>query len=518
MRKQLLFLALCFYACSASAQDKPDTVMLAKIKAEGLNHSGVMDIAFHLTDGSGPRLMNSPGFFRAANWAKTTLQQWGLENTALEPWGSFGKGWELQKFYIAMAAPYYKPLIGLPKTWTSGTGGLKTAEIIIINAKDSAELLSYSGKLKGKIVMLPPQDSLKPGYTADASRYADSQLAKMADFQPAPRDTARRAAGNRGGGFAQAAMLLNRIKEMARKEGAVALLSGSARGHDGTIFVQGGGAYSVQSPENFLDIMLAFEDFMTLYRLSKAGTAVKLDLDVQTKFSAADSTGYNVIAEIEGTDKKLKDELVMIGGHLDSWHGSMGATDNAAGCAVMMEAMRILKTLGVKPRRTIRMALWSAEEQGLIGSRNYVRNHFTDTATRKYSAAGDKVAAYFNLDNGTGKIRGIYTQGNEAVKPIFTQWLQPFSDLGAGTVTLQNTGGTDHLSFDAIGLPGFQFIQDAIEYSTRTHHTNMDSYDHLQPADLMQAATIVASFVYNAAMREEKLPRKAFVAAPARGF
>ena len=248
---------------------------------------------------------------------------------------------------------------------------------------------------------------------------------------------------------------------------------------------------------------------MMLYRLSKEGPGVQLDLDVQTKFAPADSTGYNVIAEFKGTDKKLKEELVMIGGHLDSWHGSLGATDNAAGCAVMMEAMRILKTLGVKPRRTIRIALWSAEEQGLVGSRNYVRNHFTDTATRKYNAAGDKLAAYFNLDNGTGKIRGVYTQGNEAVAPIFTQWLQPFNDLGAGTVTLQNTGGTDHLSFDAIGLPGFQFIQDEVEYDARTHHSNMDVFDRIQAEDMKQAAVIMATFVYNMAMADAKLPKKA---------
>jgi len=513
MRKLFLFFAFALHCFVSAAQEKPDTAIIAKIRAEGLTHSGVMDIAFHLTDASGPRLMNSPGFFRAANWAKNTLKEWGLDNAALEPWGTFGKGWELQKSYIAMTAPYYKPLIGLPKTWTSGTNGLQTAEVVIVTAKDSVELMTYTGKLKGKIIILPPSDTLKPGYTADASRYADSQLAKMATYQP---DTTRRQI-TRVGSLQQAAAQLARIKDLAKKEGAVAILSGSARGHDGTIFVQGGGAYTVQSPENFLDITLAFEDYMTVYRLAKAGT-VKLEAEVKTKFAAADSIGYNVVAEIKGTDKKIKDELVMIGGHLDSWHGAMGATDNAAGCAVMMEAIRILKTLGVKPRRTIRIALWSAEEQGLIGSRNYVRNHFTDTATRKYNAEGDKLAAYFNLDNGTGKIRGVYMQGNEAVKPIFTQWLQPFNDLGAATLTLQNTGGTDHLSFDAIGLPGFQFIQDAIEYSTRTHHTNMDSYDHLQPADLMQAATIVASFVYNAAMRDEKLPRKAFVAAPARGF
>ncbi len=521
MRKLIVLLGMGFYAMGALAQEKLDTAMIAKIRAEGLAHSGVMDIAFHLTDASGPRLMNSPGFFRAANWAKNTLKDWGLENAALEPWGTFGKGWELQKSYIAMTAPYYKTLIGLPKSWTSGTGGLQSADIIIVTAKDSAELLAFSGKLKGKIILTPQTDTLKPSYAPDASRYADTSLTKMAAFQPAPRDTSRRggARGGRGGGAFAAAAQLNRIKEMAKKEGALAILTTSTRGFDGTVFVQGGGAYAVNAPENFLDITLTFEDYMTLYRLAKAGIPVKMDVEVQSKFST-DSTGYNVVAEIKGTDKKIKDELVMIGGHLDSWHGAMGATDNAAGCAVMMEAIRILKTLGVKPRRTIRIALWSAEEEGLIGSRNYVKNHFTDTATRKYNAAGDKLAAYFNLDNGSGKIRGVYTQGNEAVSPIFAQWLKPFNDLGASTLTLENTGGTDHLSFDAIGLAGFQFIQDAIEYNTRTHHSNMDSYDHLQSADLMQAATIVASFVYNAAMRDDKLPRKAFVAPPAggRGF
>jgi len=505
MRKLIVLYAFFAFSLSLNAQqEKLDTAVIAKIRAEGLSNSNVMDIAFHLTDASGPRLMNSPGFFRAANWAKTKLKEWGLENSALEPWGTFGKGWELEKSYIAMTDPYYKPLIGMPKTWTSGTGGLQNAEIIILNAKDTTELFTYAGKLKNKIIILPRTDTLIPTYKPDASRYADSQLNKMAAFVP---DTATRPRGNRGN-FQQAAAFQNRIRGFAKQEGAVAILSTSPRGYDGTIFVQGGGAYSIASPENFLDIMLTYEDYMTLYRLAKAGTTVKLDLDVKTKFSIADSTGYNVVAEIKGTDKKLKDELVMIGGHLDSWHGATGATDNAAGCAVMMEAIRILKTIGIKPRRTIRIALWSAEEEGLIGSRNYVRIHFTDTATKRYNSAGDKVAAYFNLDNGSGKIRGIYTQGNEAVKPIFTQWLQPFNDLAATTVTLQNTGGTDHLSFDAIGLAGFQFIQDEIEYSTRTHHTNMDSYDHLQADDLKQAATIVASFIYNAAMRDEKLPRK----------
>jgi Zn-dependent M28 family amino/carboxypeptidase len=329
----------------------------------------------------------------------------------------------------------------------------------------------------------------------------------MADYTPQPAGNRQRRGGFRGR-FSQQMALTNMLHKVAMDEGALALLSASPRGRDGTLFVQGGGAYQPGTPENMLDIMIAYEDYMMLQRLLQHNIPVKLEADVKTKFYNDDMKGYNVVAEIKGTDPKLKEELVMLGGHLDSWHGAVGATDNAAGCAVMMEAVRILKKLGIKPRRTIRIALWGGEETGLHGSRNYVRNHFTDTVTRRYNAAGDKLSVYFNLDNGTGKVRGVYLQGNDAVKNIFTQWLAPFKDLGATTVTLQNTGGTDHLSFDAIGLPGFQFIQNEIEYGTRTHHTNMDSYDHLQAADLMQAATVIASFVYNAAQRDEKLPRK----------
>jgi Zn-dependent M28 family amino/carboxypeptidase len=288
----------------------------------------------------------------------------------------------------------------------------------------------------------------------------------------------------------------------------VAILSETARGHDGTLFVQGGGSYQPDAPANFLDIVISLEDYNTIVRLLKAGTPVSLDADVATKFQTSDTKGYNVIAEIKGTDPKLKDEVVMLGGHLDSWIGATGATDNAAGCTVMMEAIRILKTLGIKPRRTIRIGLWSGEEEGLLGSRGYVKKTFGDPATMQLTPAHEKFAAYFNIDNGTGKVRGIYLQGNEACRNIFTQWLQPFHDLGATTVTVSNTGGTDHQSFDAVGLPAFQFIQDEMEYSTRTHHTNMDSYDHLSPDDLKQIATIVAAFVYNAAQRDEKLPRK----------
>jgi hypothetical protein len=511
MRKIFVSFSFCTLNLFAIGQEKIDQDMMQKIRTEGLQNSKVMDIVFQLTDANGPRLMNSPGYTKAANYARTTLAGWGLENSKLEPWGEWGKGWELQKSYVAMTAPYYRPLIAYPKTWTNGTNGPQTGELLILTAKTPEELKNYEGKLKGKIIILPRTDTLIPTFVADASRYTDEQLQKMADYDP--KNTPTRPPGDRprvapAGSLSMVA--LNTFKEMALKEGAIAILSTSPRGRDGTLFAQGGGAYAANAPANFLDIVLAYEEYMSLYRLAAANIPVKLEVDVKSKFNTEDTRGYNVVAEIKGTDKKLKDELVMLGGHLDSWHASTGATDNAAGCAVMMEAVRILKTLGVKPRRTIRIALWGGEEQGLHGSRNYVKNHFTDTSAtpRTFNKEGDKISGYFNLDNGTGKIRGVYLQGNAGVKDIFKQWLTPFNDLGATTVTLQNTGGTDHLAFDAIKLPGFQFIQDVVEYNTRTHHTNMDSYDHLQAADLKQAATIIAAFVYNTAQREEKLPRK----------
>ena len=513
MRKFGIYFFFLFSAVGLSAQEKLDLETINRIKVEGLKNSKVMDIAFHLTDVNGPRLSGSPGFLKAANWAKSELQQWGLENAALEPWGEFGKGWELKKSYVAMTAPYYKPMIAYPKTWTKGTKGLKQAEVILVEAKDSADLEKYNGKLKNKLVLLYRTDTLKQTFVADAKRLTDEELEKKASApMPQPRktdgtDTAqqrriREFQRRQGGGVS------SKLKEIARADGALAILSMSPRGHDGTLFVQGGGSYAIDAPDNLLDIMITFEDYMSMCRLIKAGIAVKVELDVKTSFNDKDTQGYNVLAEIKGTDPLLKDELVMLGGHLDSWQAATGATDNAAGCAVMMEVVRILKSLNVQPRRTIRIALWSGEEQGLLGSEGYVKQHFADPATMQLKPEHEKFSSYFNIDNGTGKVRGIYLQGNDKVKDIFTQWLTPFHDMGATTVTLSNTGGTDHGSFDAVGLPGFQFIQDPIEYDTRTHHTNMDSYDHLIAEDMQQISVIVASFVYNAAMRDEKLPRK----------
>ncbi len=488
------------------AQEKVDMEAINTIKKEGLDNSKVMDIAFHLTDVSGSRLTNSPGYFRAANWARTEMEKWGLTNAALEPWGDFGKSWELKKSYIAVTAPYYRPLIGFPKTWTKGTGGLKSAEVLLVKANDSATLEWHRSKMKGKVVLLYRNDTLKQSFKPDATRLTDEELTKMANAAPPPPPDTAEPRRRREQQLRNRNSIASKLKDMAGQEGAVAVLSMTPAGYDGTLFVQGGGLYGANDPENVLDIMVAMEDYLTIQRLTDNNYSVKLDVDVQTEFSNKDLKGYNVVAEIKGTI--LSNELVMLGGHLDSWQGATGATDNAAGCAAMMEAIRILKQSGLKPRRTIRIVLWSGEEQGLLGSLAYVKNHFADPATMELKEEHAKVSAYFNLDNGTGKIREIYLQGNEKVKPVFTQWLEPFNSLGASTITISNTGGTDHLSFNAVGIPAFQFIQDGIEYGTRTHHTNMDSYDHLIAADLTQAATIVAAFAYNAANRDEKLPRK----------
>ena len=494
---------------TAMAQEKVDLEMMKKIREEGLQRSQVMDIAFNLTDKSGNRLTNSAGYARAANYAKEALTSWGVSNATLDPWGEFGKGWDLEKMYLAITAPYYKPILAWPKTWTAGTKGLKNAEILVVEAKDTLAIQAYSGKLKNKILIIDQLSEYKHSFKADAYRFTDEQLAKMAAVTPAPPNPdgpgARPAIR---GSLNVAARALNLLKAMAMKEGAIGIFTSATRNHDGTIFAQGGGAYKGSDPENFLDMALGIEDYNTILRLAKSGTPVKMDVDVKTKFQTKDLQGYNVIAEIPGTDPALKDEIVMIGAHLDSWQSGTGATDNASGSAVMLEVMRIMKALGVQPKRTIRIGLWSGEEQGLLGSRGYVKKTFADPANMQPMAAHEKFSAYYNIDNGTGKIRGIYLQGNTGVKDIFSAWLEPFKDLGATTVTISNTGGTDHQAFDAVGLPGFQFIQDPIEYDTRTHHSNMDVYDHLIADDLKQIATIVAAFTYNTAQRDAKLPRK----------
>jgi carboxypeptidase Q len=504
-------LALCLHAL---AQEPTDMAAIQKIKKEGLENSKVMDLAFQITDVSGPRLANSPGLKRAQEWALKQFNEWGLKNVHLESWGTFGKGWQVEKYYAATTLPYYHAIIASPKAWTPGTNGPIKSEVILIKADSVPQLEQYKGKLQGKIVMfdMSTNRALENTYKPDAVRHTDEALDKMA------KDTLSSSQRAPVANTARAEMMRMRQLRVAMgtflEQEKVGLILTYARGSYGTFFTSNGASYALDAPAVSPELEVSSEDFLHMYRLLKAGQKVEMEADIKTAFFNQDPQGYNVIAEIPGTDKKLKDEVVMIGGHYDSWHAGTGATDNAAGSAVMMEAMRILKVSGLKNKRTIRIALWSSEEQGLFGSRGYVAKHFGDPKTMVLTPDQKKITAYYNLDNGTGAIRGIYLQGNTAAKPIFQSWFAPFNDIDAKTVTISNTGGTDHLAFDAVGIPGFQFIQDPMDYGTRTHHSNMDTYDRLVDQDLKRSATIVAAFVYNTSERAAQIPRKTLPEAP----
>jgi len=507
MKIKLLLIPSLIVSAFGISQDM-DLTAIEKIKNEGLNNSQVENIAYHLIDESGPRLTNSKGYARAANYAVNQLSEWGLVNASTEPWGEFGKGWEVNKSYVAMTKPYYMPFIAVPKAWTDGTNGEVSGNVVFIDIDTEEDFAKYKGKLEGAIVAIKPTGEQGPTFKPDAVRFTEDQLDEMAypkkDGNVMSEDEIKERRAKR------MAMreLSNKISTFIAEEGAVLVLKG-ANGLEGTLFTSGGRGYLADAPAAVSELEVAPEYINLMSRLDENGVEVSIEAEVKTTFDTDDLNGYNVIAEIPGSDKKLKSEIVMLGGHLDSWHGATGATDNAAGCTVMMEAIRILKATGLTPKRTIRIALWGGEEQGLHGSRNYVKNHFGDAGTMKLTKEQEKVSAYYNIDNGTGRIRGIYLQGNDRVEPIFKEWFTPFTDLiDHTTLTISDTGGTDHLGFDAIGIPGFQFIQDPIEYRTRTHHTNMDTYERLVMADLKQMAVIVASFVYNTSQRDEKLPRE----------
>lgn len=511
MKLKLLFSCLLSAGISAQlfAQETVDPAIVQKIRDEGLNHSKVMETAFYLTDVSGPRLANSPGLKRAQNWAVEQLKTWGMVNAKLEPWGKFGKGWEVQKNYAAITVPYYHAIIAIPKAWTPGTGGLIKGDVMVVKADSAIDLEKYKGKLQGKVVIFDTKPLTERTFKSDAARYTDEELATMEKATMAPARE-RRAFDPNAPQFAAMRKLRAfraSLGEFLLQE-KVALVLSQGRGTDGTVFTTNGASYADTAKAVAPELETSSEDYQRILRLVNAGKPVQVEADIKTQFFTDDMQGYDVVGEISGTDKKLKDQVVMLGGHLDSWHAATGATDNAAGSAVMLEAMRILKAIGFKPKRTIRIALWSSEEQGLFGSRGYVLNHFGDPKTMQLKPEQAKLSAYYNLDNGTGKIRGIYLQGDSAAGPIFKTWLEPFKDLGATTVTISNTGGTDHQSFDAVGIPGFQFIQDAVDYGSRTHHSNQDTYDRLIEDDLKQAATIIASFVYNTSQRTEMIPRK----------
>jgi hypothetical protein len=506
MKLRLLLPVVCILIAPIRlfAGEPVDLQIISSIREEGFNRSRIMETLSYMTDVHGPRLTGSPGLKGAAEWCRDEMVDWGLENARLERWGEFGRGWEVEHFSIEMLEPSYVNVIAYPKAWTPGTDGTITGTPILIDAKSVEDLEQYEGKLEGAIVMTEEPREPETSFEPDAERHSDKDLAEIAH---APEPGLSRFGNFDRDAWRARRALRNKMREVFQEEGVAVLLEPS-RGAHGTLFVQSGGSHEADAEPAPPSLVVSYEHYGRIARLLKKDVSVTLKIDIKNHF-IEDTDGYNVVAEIPGADPKLKDELVMLGGHLDSWQSSPGATDNAAGCAVAMEAARILKAIGAEPRRTIRVALWTGEEQGLLGSRAYVKKHFGDRDTMELQPDHERLSAYFNLDNGTGKIRGIYCQGNAAVRPIFEAYLKPFHDLDATTTTLRNTGGTDHLSFDAVGLPGFQFIQDQIDYNTRTHHTSMDSYERIIKGDVMQAAVLMASFAYHTANRDQKLPRKA---------
>jgi hypothetical protein len=545
-RKHLLVLGLAgALTLTASglplrAADEPiDYDAINRIKAQGLTaaNSQVMEVSSWLTDVHGPRLSGSPGMQRAGEWAVAKMKEWGLENVALEPWpadpnntnNGFPRGWTNDKFYLAAVAPQAFPISGTPSAWTPGTSGLVRGDVLLVTETDEATLkANYAGKLKGKWVMTSPAPDVAAYWTPPAQRYTKEELDRMESPVRTPTQEfgvtvpgrqggggAGAQAGGRGGpAGAPGAPPFNR-NAFFKSEGVLGLFSTAARGHG--VYTIGGGQRQADPATLLTTVTIPAEHYGRIARMLAKKIPVTVEADIKNTFHP-NPMMFNVVGEIRGTDKA--DELVMLGAHFDSWHASTGATDNAAGSAAMMEAMRILKQSGVKLRRTVRIALWNGEEQGLIGSRLYVAKHFGGTGGRgggggrggatavPPTADHARFSAYYNIDNGTGAIRGVYLQQNQAVAPIFRAWMEPFRSIGMAHLNAGNTGGTDHQSFDGAGLPGFQFIQDEVEYDSMTHHTNLDSYERLQPEDMRRNATIAAAFAFLTANREERLPRK----------
>ncbi|MGV8959558.1 MAG: M28 family metallopeptidase [Stenotrophomonas sp.] len=512
-------------AGSVSAQTKEpvDLDMVSKIRQEAFHRSQVMDTFSHLTETIGPRLSNSPAMTQANAWTRGKFNEWGLANAHDEAFDDFGRGWEFTSASVEMLGERVQPLHALPKAWTPGTTGPVEGELVQVTIKKLADLDKYRGKLRGKILLLGEAREYKRGIEPDSQRHDATSLEDLQEFtlpKTSSKDRAKRVAE-----YTERQELAKSVNAFFAEEGALAAISISGW-DNGIIRVAGGGSRKAGEPVGIPELAMIAEHFNPLARALENKQPVKLRVNVAARFTdETDQPGYNTLAEIRGSSKA--DEVVMLGAHMDSWHSGTGAADNAAGVAVMMEAMRILKAVGAKPKRTIRVALWSGEEQGLVGSQAYVAKHLAaypepaDAGQKALPASlrdptgplqrkrdYDKFSAYFNMDNGSGRFRGIYAQENMAVMPIFEAWLVPFHDVGATTVVARNTGSTDHISFDRVGLPGFQFIQDKLDYFSNVHHSHLDTWDHAEPEDLKQAAAIVASFVYNAAMRDEKLPRK----------
>ena len=526
------------YAEIQPATESLDLTMYQRIRDEGLNHSHVMEFASALMDGIGPRLTGSPNLKKANEWTRDTLTKIGLENAHLEDWGEFGMGWQQVNTWARMVTPDTAMLILQATPWSPSTPGPVAGDVVFVSIKTEKDFDQYKGKLAGKIVLYGPMRDVPPVDKALFDRYSDKELEEIAAFPVraggagmSPEMQARLHA------YLERLKMIDKVAQFFADEKVAAVIEPSRDGKNGggsggTFFDDNGATlgrepYKADKRVKVPVAVAAIESYGRLYRLTQAHAPVSVQINIETRFTGDHEHAYNTIAEIPGTDPKLKDQVVMLGGHLDSWIAGTGATDNGAGTVVAMEAVRILKALGVKPRRTIRIALWTGEEQGIFGSKGYCDQHF---GSFPLSTAPDQmelpeflrkpagplvvkpeqklISAYFNVDNGSGKIRGVYLQGNAAIAPIFAQWIAPLKDLGVTTLTMRDTGGTDHLSFDAVGIPGFQFIQDMLDYESRTHHSNEDVVERLQPADLKQIATVEAIFVYNAAQRDQMMPRK----------
>src|ERR1700691_2513398 len=534
-RKQLLL--PMFLLPAAWGQPKLDLGLVSRIKTEAFDHSKVMDHLSWLSDVYGPRLTASPEFFQAAEWAAGRLREIGLSDVHLEEWGPFGRAWSAEQFSLEMMEPRYAQLDATPLAWTASTNGPITGETILaplprtFDPKKAREEFAvyrkeWTGKLRGKFVMLRDAKIPDEQTKAQFPRYTDAELAEIA---AAPEHAAKNYAKLADltwpddpaelGKFFQRLPetvfdeLFDAIVQLATErnrffldEGVLGFLMRDDRSHDGTTNAEAAGSHKSADPLAPPTFVITAEQYNRMARVMEKKTTVRVRVSLKVKASDADVNSANIVGEIPGGKKA--DEVVMIGAHFDSWHAGTGATDNGAGSAVMIEVMRILKTLNVSMDRTVRIGLWSGEEEGLYGSEAYVKQHFGDAKTLKLLPDHAKLSGYFNLDNGSGKIRGVYLQGNDAMRPLFEAWLEPFRDENATTVTIKDTGGTDHLSFDAVGLPGFQFIQDPLDYGTVTHHSSMDTYDHAAPSDLMEASAVIAAVVYQAANRAEMLPRK----------
>jgi carboxypeptidase Q len=519
------------YELPQPAKENLDYNMYQQVRIEGLTHSHVMEFASALMDGIGPRLTGSPNLKHANEWTRDQLAAMGCSNAHLEDWGEFGMGWQQLNTWTRMASPDTAVFITQAAPWSPSSNGAISGQAIWIDVKKEEDLDKYKGKLAGKVVLLGDMREVKPVDKPLFERDDEKDLAKIIEHPLVPEQEY----------FTPELMksidLRQKISAFLASEHALAVILPSRDGRNnggsgGTIFVdssRGLGWFSYQREhiQPVPVVIAAIENYGRVYRLLKANVPVTIEMNVDVKFTGDHEHGFDTIAEIPGTDPKLKDEVVMVGGHLDSWAAATGATDNGAGTVVAMEVMRILNALQVKPRRTIRVGLWTGEEQGLFGSVGYVKQHFgfvpLSTAPDQVKLpewlrkpAGplvlkpeqQKISGYFNVDNGSGKILGVYLQENIAETPIFAQWIEPLKDLGVTAISVRNTEGTDHESFDAVGIPGFQFIQDKLDYSSRTLLSNMDTYERLQSGDLAQAATVEAIFVYNTAMRDQMLPRK----------